>query len=189
LRVVIKKNPEAFRRVRKTMEEGLALTNGDMAGPVLVILGQVHREQEKAIFGTEGRANVGGWPALSPPYAKKKRKLTRRRMLNLTGDMKSRFTVPTNPAYVQRFVPRGINGSGVFQFGAVSAIAAAHLHGRPEMAAIKQSGLSRKIFGGIARRLPVRDMISKTAGMVSQMNVALSNWYAKRVQQVLRGRK
>lgn len=184
--MVIRKHPEGFRRIR-TVQEGLVLSTADYSGPVLNALGKVHRDQELAIFGSEGRANVGGWPALSPPYEAKKKKVTRRRMLNLSGETKARFTGARHLGYFQRFFPRGTGG--VFQFGARSSVAAAHLYGKPELAAGIQSTLSRRIFGGTARRLPVRDMITKTAAMVAQLRHEFAVFYAKRVDQVLRHRR
>jgi hypothetical protein len=188
LRVTIKKNPEGFSRVR-TQAQALAITSGDFAGPVLVVFGQLHRKQEKAILVSEGAAGASGrWPALSPPYEKKKRKLfARRKMLHLSGAMRSSLLTPTNPNYIQRFVPRGTSG-GVFQFGAASDVAAAHLKGNPALAP-NLSAAGKRIFGGLARRLPVRDMINKTAAMLAEFNRELVKWYALRVQQVLRRRK
>ena len=170
------------------MAEALTITPGDYAGPVLVLMGQLHREQQHGIFQSEGATGAGGrWAALSPPYAAKKRKLfSRRKILHLSGDMRTRFLSPTNPAYVQRFVPRGTSG-GVFQFGAHSDVAAAHLAGNPALAP-NGSPTARKIFGGLARRLPVRDMITKSAAQMAAFPSVLRKWYASRVDQVLRRR-
>jgi hypothetical protein len=200
LRVVIKKNPEGFSRVR-TQAQALAITSGDFAGPVMVVFGQLHREQELAIFASQGaRGGSGRWPALSPSYEKKKSRFRKaagkgpglvfaigKKIMVLTGDTKARFTVPTNPAYVQRFVPRGTSG-GVFQFGADSDVAAAHLAGNPSLAP-HQSAAANRIFGGFAKRLPVRDVITKSAAQMAAFLPVLKKWYALRVQQVLKVRK
>lgn len=186
MHLIVKRNPDGFRPVR-TIAEALAISAGDMAGPVLVELGVIHRRQQNRIFATEGAAGGSGrWPALNPSYAARKRaRYGRKKILQLTGDTKDRFTKPTNIGYVQRFVPRGTSGSGLFQFGAYSTVAAAHYFGNPLLVRLR-SRSSRILFGGVAKRLPVRDLITKKAAMVDGFNFGLNTWYQKRVAQVLR---
>ena len=167
MNVCVRTNREGFKRVR-TMAEALQLSDGDMRGPVLTLFGQLHRKQTKRIFATEGGEGASGkWPALSPAYAKKKRKLFGRKpILVATGEMKGRFVIPTNPSYFQRYFPQSA-GRGLFRFGARSGKGAAH-----------RTGLGP---------LPIRDMLTKTAEQVSEFATALVNWYrTKRVPQVLR---
>jgi hypothetical protein len=95
--------------------------------------------------------------------------------------MKERFTKAGNPHYVQKYL--GAEAGGVFQFGAASDVAYAHLHGLPE-AAPNQSASARKVFGGRAPRLPVRDMISKTAAQLAAFRKAFTDWYVARVKRV-----
>jgi hypothetical protein len=171
MKVVIRKNPEVFKRLR-TKAEALIVSPGDFAGPVLVRLGQVHRRQEKAIFASQGAAGGSGrWPKLSPGYAKwKKRVFPGRKILVLSGEMKERFTVPSRPEYVQRFTSSGQSG-GVFSFGAIDEVAVKH-------------------YRGI--KLPVRDMITKTAAQITELRNTFISWYAARVRQIVRatsGRK
>ena len=199
MRVVIKKNHAGVQRQMSSVQ-ALTITPGDYAGPVLVLMGQLHREQQLAIFASQGaRGGAGKWPALSPSYAAKKSGFRKaagkgpglvfavgKRIMILTGDTKARFTVPTNPAYVQRFVPRGTSG-GMFQFGAYSDVAAAHLAGNPALAP-NQSHAAKRIFGGFAKRLPVRDVITKSAAQMAAFLSVLKKWYAARDDQVLRKR-
>lgn len=164
MRVRARTNMEGFRRVR-TMAEALQVGHDDLRGPVLTIFGQVHRKQTKAIFASEGAANLGRWPELSPGYkAWKRRKYPRRKILVLTGDMKDRFVSPTNPYYFQEFKPSARGGT--FYFGARSDKAAAH-----------RSGVGS---------LPIRDMITKTTDHLQEFRVALVVWYRARADQVLR---
>lgn len=126
------------------------------------------------------------WPALNKRYATRKKKYVgRKKILVLTGNTKARFTTPSSPYYIQEFIPGGVAG-GVFRFGAMSDVAAAHYHGRPELATTR-SGIAQLLFGGIAKVLPVRDMISKTAAQLSAFNAAIVTWYrTERVPQVLK---
>ena len=182
----VKKNPEAFKRLR-SMTEALQITSGDLGGPVLVRMGQLHRKQQKRIFASEGsEGQAGRWPSLSDRYDARKREVFgRRKMLVLTGDMKDRFTRQTSSYYIQQFIPAG-GGRGTFQFGAESEIAAAHLRGDPGIAPEK-SETARLIFGGMAPRLPIRDMISKTAEQLDAFRLRLVQWYnEERIPQVLR---
>lgn len=179
-------NPNAFKRLRK-LSDALKITNGDLAGPVLIRLGQVHRKQETAIFATEGAIGAfGKWPMLNPRYAKRKRRVVgRRKILVLTGDTKGRFTKASSPYYIQRFSPTA-EGKGIYQFGAASDVAAAHVHGNPGLAPLRSS-VAGLVFGGKANRLPIRNMITKTAQQVAEIKTRLVDWYRKeRIPQVLR---
>jgi hypothetical protein len=156
-----------------------------MTGEVLTVLGVVHRKQQTAIFVSEGATSGGGlFAPLNPRYAARKRKLFgRKKILQLSGDMKARFTLAGNPGYIQKYV--GTEAKGVFQFGAASDVAAAHLYGNPALAP-RQSAAARSVFGGTAPRLPVRDMISKTATQMGALKDALTAWYAARAKRVIR---
>lgn len=179
-------NHDGFKRLR-SQAEALRVSEADLRGPVLVELGNVHRRQQMKIFTSEGAAGAGGrFARLNERYEKRKKRLfPRRKILHLSGETRERFTKPTNPYYVQEYVSAG-QARGVFRFGARSNVAAAHLHGNPALAP-EQSATSRKVFGGVAPRLPVRDMISKTAAQVKEFSAALAAWYSKRVRQVIRG--
>ena len=182
----VRKNREAFSRLR-SMSDALTITTGDLQGPILLSLGRVHRRQQELIFLSEGALGGSGkWPALGPDYAKRKgATLGRQKILNLTGRTKDRFTKATNPHYIQEFVPTG-EASGVFRFGADSDIASGHLRGDPTIAT-GQSETARSIFSGRASRLPVRDMISKSAEQIGEIREGLSRWYRQeRIPQVLR---
>ncbi len=179
-------NPYAFDRLREKTD-ALRVTKGDLAGPILVEMGALHRKQMNDIFRTEGAAGAGGkFVPLNPSYAARKKKLGgRKKILQLTKDMVARFTKPKNPNYFQRYVDRG--ESGVFEFGARSDVAAAHFHGNPALAAPgSRSAVAKKLFGGVAKNLPRRDMITKTQEQVTQFRLLFIAWYHKRVAQVMR---
>lgn len=175
-----------IKRVRSKLD-ALRLDDRDMAGPVLVVLGTVHRRQQSDAFVSEGATTAGGrWAALNPLYAARKAKAGgKRKVLQLSGDMKARFISRANRSYIQRFIPRG-GGRGIFQFGAHSDVAAAHRAGAPALAP-RQSPQAKRAFGGRAPRMPVRDMLTKTPAQIAEFAVAFKRWYIeKRVPQVLR---
>jgi len=178
---------DGFKRIRSAAE-ALRISAGDLGGPVLVRMGQVHVKQMRRVFASEGASGASGpWPALSPNYEKRKRKvLGRRKKLVLTGRTKERFTKASNPGYIQKFT--GGDAGGVFRFGAASDIAAAHRFGDPGLAGPQlQSAAAAIIFSGTAKRLPVRDMISKTGGQIADLRARLAQWYREeRIPQVLR---
>jgi len=160
-----------------------------MSDPALLrALGTVHREQEVTIFSTEGAA--GGrakWDPLNARYALRKKKVvSSRKILVLTGATRDAFVKATDPDYIEQYVATS-ETLGVFQFGATSDVAAAHLYGSPSLAPAK-SATARLIFGGKAKRLPVRDMITKSAAQIDQMREALRDFFIKRVRQLARAR-
>jgi hypothetical protein len=181
-------NPAAFERARE-LTQAIKVSQGDMAGPALRALGTVHRMQEKAIFASRGTVGgYGQWAPLNPDYAKRKRKLVGRKPdLVLTGRMKAAFTMASSGNYVQLYSPRG-EGLGIVQFGARSAIASAHLTGDPTRAP-NTSFTGRRLFGGIAPRLPIRDMITKSNLMIGQLTKAFQEWYLKKANQIVRGKE
>ena len=158
-------NPNAFPRLR-TKNQALGLTDGDYSGPVLTVIGQVHRKQENRIFATQGSAGAGGaWPKLSPAYAKRKRKDGfGSRILVRTGAMKSALTTPGNPNYYQAF--QRVGALAVFLLGGFSRIAGYHRRGTPPQ-----------------KR---REMLNKTAAQIAEIRRALFDWYKLRIQQVQR---
>lgn len=175
---------QAYPRLREAAS-ALRISDADMRGPVLVKMGQLHRKQMLQNFAAQAGA-AGRWAPLNPSYAKRKRKAVgSRKILVLTGDMKARFTKALHPAYHQDYLPVGAQ-RGVFRFGARSDVAAAHFHGTPSLAPTGSSVTARKIFGGIAPRLPVRDMITKTEAQRRAFIPVFVTWYTARVRQVLR---
>ena len=176
-------NPQAFKRLR-SLAEALKISPGDFAGPVLRELGKVHRRQVMVGFTTQGGTTPGGrWAPLNPRYKKRKRaSFPGKKILMLSGDMRARFTKSTHPAYIQNFRQEG--SRAIFEFGARSDIAAAHLHGAPGLSP-PPGAAARKVFGGKAPRLPVRDMISKTPQQFHWITRALVTWYQKRIRQVV----
>jgi len=159
-----------------------------LSDPVLLrALGKAHRWQEETIFASEGAAGgAGPWASLNPRYAARKAREvgSRRKILVLTGETKRRFTMAGAVGYIQRFIPRG--ALGTFQFGAASAVAAAHRFGDPSLAPGQSSAVAKKIFGGRAPRLPVRDMVTKSAAQLAELREVLLTWYIARVKQQAR---
>lgn len=186
MRISLTPNAESLRRMRQIGPN--LLVDFSMSDPALLTaLGAVHRRQEAEIFASEGSSGGGGsWPALEDRYAKRKQKAVgNRKILDLSGDMKNRFTMATDPGYFQEFVPTS-ETRGTFRFGARSDVAAAHLYGDP-LRAPSQSDLARSVFGGRAPRLPVRDMITKTAAHLEEFKVAILAWFRGRVAQRVKG--
>lgn len=186
MNVRITPNRDGFRRLRQFME-ALQVSEGDMKGPVVKVLGVEHRRQVTRAFTSQGSSTPRGrWAALNPRYAeRKKTAFGRKKILQLTGETKARFTRASHSEYVQEYVPSS-NTRGVFRFGARSSIAAAHKAGDPLLAR-GQSADARRVFGGKAPRLAVRDMIAKTREQVDAIRQAFADWYInKRVPQVVR---
>ena len=184
--IKITTNPDAFKRLR-SMNEALKISAADFAGPVLVELGAIHRKQQLRIFATQGSAGAGGrFAPLEKKYkARKKKAFGNKKILQLSGTLKRRFTKRSDPRYFQKFT--GSDAGGKFSFGARSSVAAAHKAGNPKLA--RRAPFAAKaatIFGGQASRLPVRDMVSKTAAQVAEIREGVRVWYRKRVEQVFR---
>lgn len=182
MRIDLVPNESHLRRLRQ-LPNDLAF---DMSDPALLrTMGQTHRDQVRANFQTEGATGARGpWQALSPKYAKRKARLVgARKILDLTGDTKRRFTMAGHPDYIERYVPAG-PGKGIFMLGARSDVAAAHLHGNPRLVTSRVS--LRKLFGGVAKRLPVRDMITKTTLNIRQLQSVMNDWYIARLKQRFR---
>lgn len=80
--------------------------------------------------------------------------------------MKTAFTKPSSGEYIQEYVPK-TDATGVFRFGAYSEVASYHYHGNS--------------------RLPVRDMVTKTAEQIVELYRRLIDWYTKeRIPQIKR---
>jgi hypothetical protein len=199
--LTVKINRAPLERVRLATEL-LNITPGDMAGPVLIRVGEVHREQEKEVFSTQGATSiVGRWAPLSADYAARKKAalLSGRRELKASGfkkkeersilrglmkrpismnilvwsgDMRDRFLRVARPEYIQRALVAAGNVY-LMQFGAASDIASYH-------AQLEGSGVA---FGS---KLPRRDMITKTEPQRMEMLKAIVDWYRnERVPQVI----
>lgn len=179
-------NPDGFKRLRE-MNEALKISAADYEGPILVELGAIHRQQQLRIFATQGTAGAGGrFAPLEKKYkARKREAFGIKKILQLSGEMKRRFTKRSDPRYFQGF--RGDDTGGVFSFGARSSVAAAHRAGKPKLARrAPRAAKSATIFGGIAQKLSIRDMVSKTAAQVEEIREGVRVWYRKRVEQVFR---
>lgn len=174
-------NLRRLRRMPRNLGEAVRMDD-----PYLLrLLGAEHREQVAANFRTEGLTGARGpFAALSPKYAKRKARFVgSRKILDLTGDTKRRFTMATHPDYIARFYPAARRG-GTFVFGARSDVGAAHVHGRPRLVTSRVS--LPKLFVGVAKRLPVRDFITKTPANLAAMRRVLRVWFNQRLEQFIR---
>lgn len=183
MRLAVDLNMKAFPRIR-TRIDALLLSEADFQGPILTRLGQLHRDQEQRIFGSEGGVGAQGpWPPLSPAYAAyKKRKVGRRKILVWNGDMKERFIQPSRPEYIQRFIPTG-RAAGLFEFGAASVLAGYHFAG----AASTRRSRPKKGRGKTYRVvLPRRDMVTKSPAQILELQKEFIAWYRnERIPQAL----
>ena len=157
-------NPEAFQRLR-SLAHACEVTDGDIAGPMLRRLGQIHRRQQRRIFASQGaEGRHGKWASLSPEYQIAKRRLlgTVGKILVLSGDMRDRFISASRSEYIQRYV------KPFAQFGAASEVAGYHFRGNSKM--------------------PRRDPVSKTEKQLVELRQGIIDWWTKeRVPQILRG--
>ena len=195
-------NRRAYERIR-TCADAFTITNGDLKGPILTEVAQVHRQQERRIFASEGgEGGQGIWASLSAAYKQRKGRLVgaRRKILVFSGDMKERFIRPSRPEYVERFVALS-KTEGVFELGARSKIAGFHFQegiglGVKQVRTSKPgTGKNRKqkprtkpfIPKTFTWSLPRRDMVSKTAAQVAKMRQAIVDWYREeRLPQITR---
>lgn len=184
MKIILKPNAAHMARLRNIA----AGPNIPMSDPLFLSrLGAVHRDQLREVFETEGGTARGGrWSPLNPRYAARKKKFVGgKKILQLTTDMMRRFIYKGSHGYVEQYVPAS-QTQGLYRFGALSDVAAAHLHGDPRYAS-QQSAIARRIFGGRAPRLPVRDMITKTAQQLAELRRAFKDAYLARLRQILRG--
>ncbi len=186
MRITLKPNAAGLSRLREITNA----PNIPMSDPLFLSrLGAVHRDQMLEVFETEGgTAKGGGWSPLNPRYAARKRKYVGgKKILQLTTDMMRRFIYKGSHGYIEEYLPTSAT-HGLFRFGALSDVAAAHRHGNPALAS-RQSAIARKVFGGRAPRLPKRDMITKTARHLSEMRRVLRETYLVRLRQILKGQE
>jgi len=163
LRLRFTPKPEAFRRLRSTVD-ALELSNADKAGPLLREMDLVHVRQVKAAFSGEGATvPTGPWPRLSPRYAAwKRRQVGRKKILRLTDKLFRKATQPGNPDHVRMFTPPFRLSFGF----------------RDEAGFYHQEG-------GI--HLPKRSVVDKDAVDLWELREALRTFYVKRMRQVTRG--
>jgi len=161
----MRSQPAGFKRLR-TRSQLLILSRADRAGPLLTELDRVHVRQVRQAFSTEGASTGSSWPALSPGYAKwKRRAYPGRRILTRSRDMRNKFEQSSNPGHVRRWL-----GGLRFGFGVIDEKAWRH-----ENAA-----------GVGHQRLPRRSVIQKTAAQLQEFTRAFIAFYIKRVRQALR---
>ncbi len=165
---------EGIERMRE-LTEALILTEKDRAGPLRIVMHKEHARQVKQAFQTEGASTgMGKWKGWSPSYAAWRASLPgspsgRRlgpgfgsKILVLGGEMKSKATKVSHPDFVSLF-----KKPFTYSFGV-----------RDEKAVKHENGPS---FG-----LPRRSFIQKTPGQLEHFNLELTNFWKKRIRQVLR---
>ena len=155
-------NNDAFERIRARVR-AMELSEGDRRGPVLIALDRTHVDQVRAAFTSQGRSvATGPWPPWSARYAGWRRRHGHgTRMLRLTNTMYGKFTQPSHPSHIRRW-----EGGLAYSFGALDDVAAWHQEG--------------------AGHLPVRSVVDKTVGDHRELVSTFSDFYRKRVRQVLR---
>lgn len=161
----MRSNPAGIERLR-TRTQAILLSDADKGGPLLIELDRVHSRQARRAFTTQGASTGAAWKPLSPGYAKWKRKVKPgRRILVFNGDMRDRYTMPTNANHIREYVR-----PFTYRFGVVSEKAWRHETG---------TGEGRQV-------LPRRSALTKTAEDYRQFVAQLRTFYLKRVRQVLR---
>lgn len=161
----MRSNTAGFKRLR-TRTEALLLSDADKAGPLLVEMDRENVRQVTKAYTTEGESSGGFWARLSPGYARWKRvAYPGRKILVRTRETRTRFTSPSNPAHIRRFL-RPFS----YVFGAFSAVQAAHEYG----------------IGDPGQRLPVRPVMRKTPADLAAFRKALLAFYVKRLRQIYR---
>lgn len=156
-------NPAAFERLRVIHRGVIPVTDGDMAGPLLKQLGQIHRAQERRVFAKQAQGEIYPWARLKPATIARKRRIlgSAGKILVFSGETKARFITASRPQYIQRYVKPFMN------FGASSDVAGYHVRG--------------------SANLPKRDMITKSSKQLREMRQGILAWWRGRVAQVLRG--
>lgn len=163
--VRMRSNMAGFRRLR-ALNAGVLLEEGDKRGPLLVEMDREQVRQVTRAYTTEGASTGSLWARLSPGYAAwKKRAYPGRRILVRTRETRNRFTQPSNPSHIRRFL-RPFS----YQFGAASSVQAAHEFG----------------IGDPGQRLPVRKILRKTSADLAAFRQVLLQFYIKRLRQKYR---
>ena len=160
----VRPRPEGFKRLR-TKIESLALTPGDLQGPVLRLLDSVHNQQVGQAFLTRGASvATGPWPPWSPRYARWRAKYHHRighRMMYVTGTLFAKAARSNHASHIAEWL-----GKMRFRFGYVDDVGYWHQHGTGKM--------------------PVRSVIDKTEKQKHDFVAAFVDFYRKRIRQVLR---
>lgn len=163
--VRMRSNMAGFKRLR-TLNEAVLLTDADKRGPLMVEMDREHCSQVTRAYTSEGAASGGAWARLAPGYAAwKKKAYPGRRILVRTRNTRNRFTQPSNPAHVRRFI-----APFSYAFGAFSSVQAAHEYG----------------IGSPGQRLPVRSILRKTPANLAAFRQVLVQFYIKHVRRVFR---
>lgn len=157
-------NQKGIERTR-TILQALTLTNSDREGPILRVLDRLHNDQVRLAFRTGGSSVASGpWPAWSPDYAKWRAKHVGRlgrTMMFLTGTLYGKATSPNHGDHVAEFVP-----PFGYRFGFADEVGFWHQEG--------------------AGQLPKRSLIDKTDSQYRAFTAAFTDFYLKRIRQVVR---
>lgn len=184
----VKVNREGINRLRTTTSL-LQLTEEDMRAFVLPGMATLHREQEMEIFASEGAGGgAGAWPRLSAAYAARKARAASagraetagkkgkarvealraagrpisQKILVWSGETRDRFTRDSSPGFVAQLVVTALD-RWIVQLGARSDIASYHVHG--------------------SSRLPLRDMIAKTAEQLDELRAVVVQVYRQNLER------
>lgn len=163
--VTMRVNQPGIQRL-KTLTQALQLDDADKSGPLLIEMDRVHSRQARRAFTTQGGSAGSVWAPLSPRYREwKKKARPGRRILVFDGDMRDRYTMPSNANHIREFVR-----PFTYRFGVASEKAWRHETG---------TGVGKQ-------RLPRRSVLHKTSDDIRQFRAALLLFYRKRIRQVTR---
>lgn len=169
--VRMRMNGPGIERIR-TRAQAMLLTQRDMAGPLLTVLGEENVRQVRRAFASRGATvATGPWPSLTARYAKWKAKMGYgTAMMKMAKEYRGRaaallfseFTQVMHPAHIRRWVGPGLR----FQFGAADDVAFFHQNA--------------------AGPLPQRSVIDKTDDDYRHFKDVFLDFYRKRIAQALR---
>ena len=161
----VKINPGGYKRLR-TLAEAIPLSEGDKSGPLLRALDQVHVVQVKRAFQSQGGSVPSGpWPKLSPRYAEwKKRQVGKKKILRFTDTLYEKATSPRHGNHIARYM-----APFTFALGFRDDPGFFHQEGGPT--------------------LPKRSLVDKGESDLAAFRRALTEFWIKRLRQVLRGRR
>jgi hypothetical protein len=169
MRVRMKVYHGGFERLR-TLNQAVMLSQGDRRTLVLRTLDRVHREQAKRAFTSQGASTGAAWPPLSPKYATWKRKSGYgRSMMRMAKSYRGR---PAGLLY-RKAVMAGERGHIAQWLGGL----------RYAFGFGDDVGFWHHVGAG---RLPVRQIITKTANDLAEFAVAVKDLWIKRIRQSFR---
>jgi hypothetical protein len=154
---------DGLERARRAVEEGVAQIDGRGAVPVwLGEVADVDAKQNVAAFTSQGVKTGRKWAALSPAYAKVKRKMRPRKgILVWDGNLRRSLAEVSDPAHIVRMQGRIIS-----------------LGTRHKLARWHQDGTGR---------MPARPPVRKSPTQVNQLKIAIAKGLVSQMAMTCRG--